>query len=224
MRLGAPTSGGRTGGWRASCLWAVSIDLQDSPRAALWPKLNPNMSGQTHIKTWVPADVKQRFIEIAHAQGRSESALMRSLVASFLENSAPLSPSIEPVEAAPSGRLSVRIREDDRLVLRERASSRGMSAATYVAFVLRSHLRRLAPLPDAELKALKEAIAEISAIGRNLNQLARAANASGDRAAGPTIQDLHALLRVCAVLRDAWRGVINANLASWEAGHEASNR
>jgi hypothetical protein len=54
-----------------------------------------------------------------------------------------------------------------------------MPAATYVSFVVRSHLRRLAPTPDVELKALKHAIGEIGAIGRNLNQIAHIANHSG---------------------------------------------
>jgi hypothetical protein len=38
--------------------------------------------------------------------------------------------------------------------------------------LVRSHSRSLAPLPDAELKTLKHAIRGISAIGRNLNQIA----------------------------------------------------
>ena len=146
---------------------------------------------------------------------------MRSLVESFLKNSVPLSEPVEPVKAAPSARLSVRIREDDRLILRERAAARGMSAATYVSFVVRSHLRRLAPLPDSELRLLKQAIAEVSAIGRNLNQLARLANSFGSPPGGPTVQELHALLRVCTVLQNTWKGVLAANLTSWEAGHEA---
>jgi predicted transcriptional regulator len=182
------------------------------------------MRGKTHIKTWVSADVKERLVQLARALGKSESALMRTLLKSFLENSAAVSAPIDPVDEAPSGRLSVRIREDDRLILRERALARGMSAATYVSFVLRSHLRRLAPLPDRELKLLKSAVAELSAVGRNLNQIARAANAGQAMRGEPTIQDLHALLRVCTVLRDAWKEVLVANLASWEAGHETPSR
>lgn len=55
-----------------------------------------------------------------------------------------------------------------------------MPTATYSSFPMRSHLRALAPLPDRELTALTMAIAELGAIGRNLNRVARVALASDD--------------------------------------------
>jgi hypothetical protein len=137
-------------------------------------------SDSVHLTTWVPRDIKDRFRACARAQGISESALLKRLVISSLpapEMLAEVSQSVEPL--APSGRLSIRLRDDDLLLLRERAQTRGLPAATYVSFVVRSHLRRLAPIPDRELQALKQAIGEISAIGRNLNQIARVANYSG---------------------------------------------
>jgi hypothetical protein len=59
-----------------------------------------------------------------------------------------------------------------------------MPSATYVSVIVRAHLRNLAPMPKDELVALKRSVAELGAIGRNLNQLARAAN-GGDRVIGP---------------------------------------
>jgi hypothetical protein len=47
---------------------------------------------------------------------------------------------------------------------------------------------------------------------------ARAAN-QGERAAAPGRDDLRALLRVCEGLRDHVKGLIAANLNSWERGH-----
>ena len=64
---------------------------------------------------------------------------------------------------------------------------------------------------------LKRSVAELGAIGRNLNQLARAANQS--RANSPTKDDLWALLRVCEALQDKVKGLIKANVNSWELGH-----
>ena len=51
-----------------------------------------------------------------------------------------------------------------------------MRSATYVSVLVRSHLRNLTPLPKEELTALKRSVAELGAIGRNLNQIARGAN------------------------------------------------
>jgi hypothetical protein len=70
----------------------------------------------------------------------------------------------------------IRLRSDDQLLLRERAAARGMAPATYLSVLTRSHLRSLAPLPKEELLALRRTLADLGAIGRNLNQIARAAN------------------------------------------------
>ena len=63
----------------------------------------------------------------------------------------------------------------------------------------------------------------LGAIGRNLNQIARATNQAG-RLTGPSVQDLHALLRVCTALRDHIKELINSNTASWNTGHAAASR
>jgi hypothetical protein len=93
-----------------------------------------------------------------------------------------------------------------------------MPSATYVSVIVRAHLRNLAPMPKDELVALKRSVAELGAIGRNLNQLARAAN-SGERVVGPAREDLRAILKVCEALRDHVKGVVRANVNSWEIGH-----
>jgi hypothetical protein len=93
-----------------------------------------------------------------------------------------------------------------------------MASATYVSVLVRSHLRSLAPLPKDELVALKRAVSELGAVGRNLNQIARAANA-GSRIAGVERDEFRAILRICEALRDHTKKVIKANTASWATGH-----
>ncbi len=93
-----------------------------------------------------------------------------------------------------------------------------MPSATYVAVLVRSHLRKLTPLPIAELDALKRSIAELGAVGRNLNQIARALNTSG-RFDGPRRQDLEAMLKIAVALRDHVRALLKANETSWDRGY-----
>ena len=50
------------------------------------------------------------------------------------------------------------------------------------------------------------------------NQIARAAN-QGARVAGPTREELMALLRACEALRNHVRRLMEANMRSWEVGH-----
>jgi Bacterial mobilisation protein (MobC) len=70
----------------------------------------------------------------------------------------------------------IRLCTDDQILLEDRAAARGMAPATYVSVLTRAHLRSLAPLPKEELLALKRTIGELGSIGRNLNQIAHAAN------------------------------------------------
>ncbi len=93
-----------------------------------------------------------------------------------------------------------------------------MPSATYVAVLVRSHLRMLTPLPAAELDALKRSIAELGAIGRNLNQIARALNV-GARSDGPGPQHLESMLKVAVALRDHVRDLLKVNETSWERGY-----
>ena len=181
------------------------------------------MSNKQHLSTWVSLETKGRFAQAARLQGKSESALLKSMVEALLATAAsPTEPTPVP-DAAPSSRLSVRLRDDDLLMLRDRAQARGMPAATYVSFLLRSHLRQLAPLPDAELQAFKSAIGEVKAVGRNLNQIARATY-EGKVTGGAAIDDLRALLNACTKLWESMRRVVRVNLESWEAGYEKARR
>jgi hypothetical protein len=77
---------------------------------------------------------------------------------------------------------------------------------------------RSKPLPKDELLALKRSIAELGSIGRNINQIARAAN-SGDRMPNSVGAEFRAKLKICVALRDNTKALLNANLASWAAGH-----
>mgnify|MGYP000969138948 CR=1 FL=1 len=114
--------------------------------------------------------------------------------------------------------MLVRLQTEDRLLLDARSEARGMRPATYVAVLTRSHLRRLAPLPKDELLALRRSIGELAAIGRNLNQIAKAAN-EGGRIPGSAREEFRAMLKVCEALRDNTKALLKANLASWESGH-----
>jgi hypothetical protein len=85
--------------------------------------------------------------------------------------------------------------------------------------VLRAHLRALARLQDRELAELARAVAALTVIGRNLNQIARVADHSGS-ADGPNATDLRSLLRALEGLRDHVKALIRANIASWERGYD----
>jgi hypothetical protein len=114
--------------------------------------------------------------------------------------------------------ILVRLRHDDRQLLDARAEARGMRPATYVSVLTRAHLRALAPLPKEEYLALKRSIGELAAIGRNLNQIARAAN-KGGRLPSSASDEFRAMLKVCEALRENTKALLKANLANWKSGY-----
>jgi hypothetical protein len=166
--------------------------------------------------------VKARVRAVAEQQQLSESALLKRLLEMTLQGRGELrsTDSDRTRKANRTARLYVRLRPEDQLLLAERAAARGMAGATYVSVLVRSHLRNLPPLPKGELLALKSSVAELGAIGRNLNQIARIANESG-RVSGPSRDDLRAMLKVSEGLRDHVKALIKLNIDSWANGHES---
>ena len=176
------------------------------------------MSDGAHLTTWVNRETKTRFATVARHQGLSDSALLKRLVDIMLQAGNEANGVATDDRASRVSRFSIRLRPDDQILLRGRAAARGMPAATYVSVLTRAHLRSLSPLPKEELLALRRTVSELGSIGRNLNQIARAAN-QGERTGGPSREDLRAILRVCEGLRNHVKRLLSANIKSWEQGY-----
>jgi hypothetical protein len=179
------------------------------------------MSDGTHLTTWVTRETKERFAAVARHQGLSDSALLKRLVDLMLQSAsaAELGTPGGADRTFRVSRLTVRIRPDDQLLLRERAAARGMAAATYVSVLTRSHLRSLAPLPKAEWLILEKIVVELSKLGRNINQITRAAN-RGQRVSDPESTQFRAMLKICEAMRVHTKGLLQANAKSWQQGYE----
>ena len=181
------------------------------------------------IKTRLTREDKARVATVTQTELLSESVWLRRLVLRELLAAHPGHAAGEILGArgrcsaqqGAASRLNVRLRTEDRLLLHERAAARGMAPATYISVLVRSHLRALAPLPKEELVALKRVVGELGAIGRNLNQLARAAN-EGRPIAGMGRHEFRAVLKICEALRDHIKNLIKTNTASWASGHAES--
>jgi hypothetical protein len=172
----------------------------------------------------VTQETKDRLRAIARERQITQSALLKRLIENALLAAVGVTEEsvADPVKQVARGaRLYVRLRPEDHLLLRERAIGRGMAAATYASFLLRAHLRAVRPMPDRELAELKRSVAALSAIGRNLNQIARAANQGV--ATVPSTTDLRQLLRACEALREHVKGLVNANRDSWETGYDEAH-
>jgi hypothetical protein len=184
------------------------------------------------LKAHVSPDIKRQAKAIAERDLLTEAAWLKRLVireirACDAANTAVGEPHRESdIRRARHARgpqvccnpVYVRFRDEDRLLLDARAAARGMRPATYVSVLVRSHLRSLTPLPKDEYLALKRSIADLASIGRNINQIAKAANGGG-RVPDSAGAEFRAMLKICVALRDNTKALLKANEASWETGH-----
>jgi hypothetical protein len=175
------------------------------------------MSESTHLSTWVCADAKERFAAAAARQGLSESALLRRLVEQMLASSGLETQALEPPPDHRDARVTIRLVAEDRALRRERAAARTVPAATYVSFLVRSHLRGVAPLPEREVSALRAAVSELSAYSRTLQAMAQLPQRGG-HPNPPGFADVQCMMRIGDALIEHFRAVIKANLLSWTTG------
>ena len=178
------------------------------------------MAASAFIHLRVTQETKLRLRAIAQREGRTESALLKQLLGVMLRavGDEVLSEPKQDEGAIRQARLTVRLQPSDHFLLRDRAAARAMPAATYVSVLVRAHLRSLTPLPKDELLALKRSVAELAAIGRNINQIAKVANEGGGWPSSVR-EELRAMLRICEALRENTKGMLKANLRSWSVGH-----
>ncbi len=185
------------------------------------------------LKTTVPSDIKVQVNAIADRELLSEAAWLKRLVVREIRACCGQTDDGRPEPWAEAARrndgdrqsrgasgkpLFVRLRNEDRLLLDARAEARGLRPATYGSVLLRAHLRQLTPLPKEELLALKRCIGELATIGRNINQIAKAAN-EGGRLPATVRDEFRAMLKICEALRDNTKALLKANETSWSTGH-----
>lgn len=188
--------------------------------------------GSTDIlKARVPADLRRRVAAVAERELLTESAWLKRLVLYELQATESAAGAVAQSGSAIAKRhradrraercdrpVMVRLRAEDRLLLDARSAARGMRPATYVSVLTRAHLRSLAPLPKEEFLALRRAIGELAAVGRNLNQIAKVAHESG-RMPASVREEFRAMLKICEALRDSTKELLKSNLESWSSGH-----
>jgi hypothetical protein len=182
------------------------------------------MTSDAFIICRVTSETKARVRALAARDGIGESTLIKQLLDVVLRTTSVdgLPPPAAPVRAGEVERLNVRLAPEIGRLLRERARARQMASATYASSVLRSHLLGAAPLPKAEYLALTRSVAELRAIGRDLNQIARTMN-SGGRHSIPGREEVGAMLKIAVALRDHIRALLEANARSWDTGHATAS-
>ena len=173
---------------------------------------------RSSLTAWPTRDQKAGFAALALSRGLSESKLLGLLIDSVLERNPVHEADEERQREAEEGdRITLRLRPGDGHSLRLRARQRGMKYTTYAAALIRAHVRASPPMPLKELAQLERSLAEISAIGRRLNQIAGVVR-EGQGVDSELCVELAAVRQTVEELRQTLREVVRVNRISWESG------
>ena len=180
-------------------------------------RLPANLRSRSSITAWPSADQKAGFAALADSRGLSQSKLLGLFIEALLARS-PIAQATGQVkgESSERDRITVRLRPGDGKLLRSRAKRRSMNYTTYVAALIRAHVRADPPMPIEELSVLERSLGEVSAISRSLSQLARAAR-EGQGADAGRLPELESIREALEQLRQSLREVVKANRISWES-------
>ena len=134
--------------------------------------------GETEVLTVrVPVGTKQKLAAAAQARGTKTAPLVNAMLIALLDDDQLDAAPIEPV----AGQLAMCrsefwIPEFLRVALLRRAKEEGFKPARWVSLLVQANLMAGGVLTDDELFNVKESNRELAAIGRNINQIAKAIN------------------------------------------------
>lgn len=179
------------------------------------------MNNLNRLSAWVDDQTKSSFSQSAKHNETSESGLLKLIINAFLKNNLKSHDKAEPLQTdLKTEKVSIRLTPGGNTLLSSLAQQRGMKRSAYLAALFRAQATQQPYFPEAELNALREANQQLSAIGRNINQIARALNTSLDNAAIAQGVEYHAMSTLIEQQRHFIKGLISANLSSWNVKND----
>ncbi|MGL9623023.1 plasmid mobilization relaxosome protein MobC [Bradyrhizobium sp. U531] len=166
------------------------------------------------ISLRVSDEVATEFSALAASQG-GKSALLRRLIAEALATPVPR------ISVLPVGRpekVTVRFRESEMRQLAEVSQQRGMTRTGWIVALVRSRLASPVQHSPSEHEALRAIVRELNRIGGNINQIARAANASvlQGRAVEPDLSAVQEAKLVIEKELAQLRNALHGNADYWD--------
>jgi len=174
------------------------------------------------LRARVDEDLKSLFLQKAEALNLSESELLRQVVSEFFAHAKnkdeveDVLKSVEPdAENAEIEKMTIRLPSFLVDAAKEKAKAKGMATSRWIAALVQSSLMQKPVMADQALNELRTNIRELNAIGRNINQMARALNESKNNTDKVKLDNLD-LLRNYLDRNIAFvRGLIRASQQAW---------
>jgi hypothetical protein len=174
------------------------------------------MNSQSTLSVRLPREEKNRWKDYCRAQQKSTSTVTRMVIGHLLKKQSDSFQHGSQCEEQPDdtrARLELRLTQSELQIVRAVAQEAGASANQWVANLVRSYITRKPQLGMNELSTIAQSNARLLAVGRNLNQIARAVNRGETNGEQPLIPSGLAD-DIAAHVKDV-SAVIRANLDRW---------
>lgn len=170
------------------------------------------------LKTEVETETMTRFKQIAKAQGLTVAGLLRSAVLIMTEQSGEsIDKAVPDTENTEQGRMTVWMPQFIIEASKKKAKAKGMATGRWVAALVQSNLMKHPVMTDKELIELQAANRELAAVGRNINQIARAINEAFYETERVRLDKLEELHLAIEKTRSGIRGLVRASKNVWSA-------
>jgi hypothetical protein len=170
------------------------------------------------VRFRVDPTLRARLASAAQSNGMTESELMRRALLREIEGAGKGTDPIDPhPDHAHLHKLTVRLPAYVWDAARTRAAAVGMAPSRWMANLVQSHVSNTPVLTDAELLTLEAALRELTAVGRNVNQIARALNQAHFETERVRLDYLSLLNDSITATRDEVRGLVRASRNAWGA-------
>lgn len=190
-----------------------------SPNTDLSPM--PGKKRKKPLTAWGLNDVElATFNALAKKNGGSESALLVRLIRSYLSGAGegvllPIDGGRGvQVDTAKTATIPHRVTPQIKTAFCDLAQQANQKPGTYLANLIHAHVTRAPRFNDDELQAFTDAIRHVSAIGNNLNQIARQLHAGAGLGEGLPVA-LDSLRGDLSALRSEMKSLVQANVRTW---------
>jgi hypothetical protein len=180
------------------------------------------------VRARLNPELHKRFKALRKAEGLTESELLQRAVANELDRPGGLANSCAPGAATHAARvpkaigegvektrLTVRLPAYVRHAAAERARTQGFRVSAWISSLVQSHVASTPVLTETELLAVELTNRELGAIGRNINQIARALNGAHFQTERVRLDRLAELSEKVDATREAIRSLVRASRNAW---------
>jgi len=156
---------------------------------------------------------KAQFEKLAKSHNLTPSEFLRRLVLAEIGGNKKFN-AVEPVpQRTATTRLTIRLAEFLMDSVKLRAESKGMATSRWVSALVQSHVSNAPVVTEKEVLMLRVINRELSAIGRNVNQIARHLNSPPNHNAQI---DLEALSKLPASIQSTKQNIRTVIKAAWQ--------